>query len=122
MKVFDKLNNNNFNLYAAKHYNNPQCTSVEEFQDDLSRFKYIKRLLGRYEKSGELAERLILNHLIVIHNVFGIEAARQMLLFKIDENHLPSLKPFLVFLSYLPDNELVEVPLDQYVVDKLRSI
>lgn len=122
MKVFDKLNNNNFNLYAAKHYNNPQCTSVEEFNDDVNRFKYIKRLLGRYEKSGELAERLILNHLIVIHNVFGIEPARQMLLFKVDGKHLPALKPFLVFLSFLPEHELVEVPLDQHVVDKLRLI
>ena len=70
MKVFDKLNRKNFKLYAAQHYNNPECLDVNEFREDLSRFKYVKRLLSRYEAHSDLQERLILNHLIVIYNCY----------------------------------------------------
>ena len=70
MKIFEELDNNNFLLFAANHYNNPGCTDILEFKEDLNRFKYIKRLFNRYEQSGDLQERLILNHLIVIYNVF----------------------------------------------------
>lgn len=122
MKVFETLTEDNFLLYAAHEYNNPQCTETEEFYDDLNRFKYLKRLLGRYEQSGDLQERLILNHLIVIHNVFGIQAARRMLEFKIDNRHWPVLKPCLIFLSYMKENDMVEVKLDPVVVDRLRNI
>ena len=72
MKIFDELTDKNFKLFAAQQYNNPECTDVEEFKNDLSRFKYLKRLLTRYEEHGELQERLILNHIIVLYNVFGI--------------------------------------------------
>ena len=85
MKLFDKLTLRNFEMYAAQHYNNPEATDIEEFKEDLSRFKYLKRLLKRYEMQGDLQERLILNHLIVIYNVFGIEAADRMVWFKINK-------------------------------------
>lgn len=122
MKVFDKLNRKNFKLYASQNYNNPECIDVNEFKEDLSRFKYVKRLLSRYEAHSDLQERLILNHLIVIYNCFGIEASNRMLWYKIDENHWHYIKPFLVFLHYLPENEKVDVPMDPYIVEVLRKL
>lgn len=122
MKVFDNLTDDNFELFAAKHYDNPQCVDVEEFQADLNRFRYIKRLLGRYDACGDLQERLILNHIIVLFNVFGIEAAKRMLLHKVDHKHYSIIKPFLVFLHYIHEHELVDIPLDMNVVEKLRNI
>lgn len=122
MKVFDTLNDNNFMLFAANNYNNPQCVDAEEFNDDLSRFKYLKRLLGRYEQTGDLQERLILNHLIVIHNVFGIPAARKMLEYKIDDKHWSVVKTCLIFLHYMKSDDMVGVELDPTVVDRLRKI
>tara|TARA_Y100001937_G_scaffold84145_1_gene113846 strand:+ start:15 stop:383 length:369 start_codon:yes stop_codon:yes gene_type:complete len=122
MKVFDKLNRKNFKLYASQNYNNPECIDVNEFKEDLSRFKYVKRLLSRYEAHSDLQERLILNHLIVIYNCFGIEAANRMLWYKIDENHWHYIKPFLVFLHYLPENEKVDIPMDPYIVEVLRKL
>ena len=122
MKIFDELNHKNFKLYAMQHYNNPECTDVEEFKEDLNRFKYIKRLLSRYEVHDDLQERLILNHLIVIYNVFGIEAANKMLWFKIEKEHWIYIKPFLVFLNYTQINEKVGVTLDHEIVERLRSL
>jgi len=122
MKIFDELSNKNFKLFAANNYNNPECTDVEEFKQDLSRFKYLKRLLTRYEEHGELQERLILNHLIVLYNVFGIEACNKMIWFKIDENHYHIIKPFLVYLHYLPEDQMIDVPMDPVVVDILREL
>ena len=122
MKVFEELTDENFILYAAHCYNNPQCTDTAEFYDDLNRFKYLKRLLGRYEQSGDLQERLILNHLIVLHNVFGIEAAQKMLRYKIESKHWPVIKPCLILLSYMREEDMVEVELDPVVIDRLRKI
>ena len=122
MKHFDKLTNKNFELFAAQHYNNPECMDVDEFKDDLSRFKYLKRLLRRYADHNDLQERLILNHLIVIYNVFGIEAANRMIWFKIENEHYHYIKPFLVFLHFLPNGEKVEIGMDQGIVDRLRNI
>lgn len=122
MKIFDKLTNKNFELFASQHYNNPECTEIEEFKDDLRRFKYLKRLLRRYEMTGDLQERLILNHIIVIYNVFGIKAANRMMWFKVEEEHFSTLKTFLIFLHYLPEDYKVEVPLDEFVVQRLRNI
>ena len=122
MKIFDELTNKNFKLFASHYYNNPECTDVQEFEEDLSRFKYLKRLLKRYEVDEDLQERLILNHLIVIYNVFGIEAANKMIWFKIDPNHWHYIKPFLVFLHYLPENEKVEIAMDPTIVERLRKI
>lgn len=119
---FETLTRKNFELFAAKHYNNPECMDIEEFKDDLSRFKYIKRLLRRYADHKDLQERLILNHLIVIYNVFGIEAANKMIWFKIENEHYHFIKPFLVFLHYLPGSEKVEIGMDMGIVNVLRNL
>ena len=122
MKVFDKLTSKNFKLYAAQHYNNPECLDVEEFNQDVNRFKYIKRLLKRYELTGDLQERLILNHLIVLFNVLGIDAGNRMIWYKVNEEHWHYIKPFLVYLHYLPEKEKIDVGMDPYIVEVLREL
>ena len=122
MIVFNELTEENLFLYAAKHYRNPGFTDIEEFYEDLKRFKYIKRLLNRYLESGELAERLLLNHLIVIFNSFGIEAGLNILELKLDDKHWPVIKPFLIYLKYIKDNQYTGINMDQNVVKVLRKI
>ena len=78
----EQIDETNFMLYAARHYNNPSCFDTLEFYEDLNRFKYIKRLFSRYDESGELKERLILNHIIILYNLFGIDATTRLLFFK----------------------------------------
>ena len=107
--MFEKLTNDNITMFAIKHYDNPQCEGEAEFHDDMKRFKYIKRLLRKYQDSGELKERLILNHLIVVFNVFGAEAGSTLLLFKLEPEFWGVLKTFMVFLNMLPEGELEEV-------------
>ena len=107
--MFEKLTNDNITMFAIKHYDNPQCEGESEFHDDMKRFKYIKRLLRKYQDSGELKERLILNHLIVVFNVFGAEAGSTLLLFKLEPEFWSILKTFMVFLNMLPDGELEEL-------------
>ena len=107
--MFEKLTNDNITMFAIKHYDNPQCEGESEFHDDMKRFKYIKRLLIKYQDSGELKERLILNHLIVVFNVFGAEAGSTLLLFKLEPEFWSILKTFMVFLNMLPDGELEEI-------------
>jgi hypothetical protein len=99
--MIDSLDETNFVLYAAKHYDNPECFDTDEFFSDLKRFKYIKRLFNKYQESGELKERLIINHIIILYNVFGVAAATRMLFFRLN-GHYEYLKPFLEFLGYLP--------------------
>jgi hypothetical protein len=122
MLVFKELTEENLFLYAAKHYDNPTFSDVEEFHEDLKRFKYIKRLLNRYLESGDLGERLILNHLIVVFNVFGPEASLNILKLKLNDKHWPILKPFLIFLNYMANDELVEIEMSKYVIERLRRI
>ena len=122
MIVFNELTEDNLFLYAAKHYRNPQFTDIEEFYEDLKRFKYIKRLINRYIEHDELAERLLLNHLIVIFNSFGIEGSLNILELKMDENHWPVLKPFLIYLKYITNDQYIGTSQDPGVVDKLRNI
>ena len=107
--MFEKLTNDNITMFAIKHYDNPQCEGESEFHDDMKRFKYIKRLLRKYQDSGELKERLILNNLIVVFNVFGAEAGSTLLLFKLEPEFWSILKTFMVFLNMLPDGELEEI-------------
>jgi len=107
--MFEKLTKDNITMFAIKHYDNPQCEGEAEFHDDMKRFKYIKRLLRKYQESGELKERLILNHMIVIYNVFGTDAGSTLLLFKIEPELWGVLKTFMVFLNMLPEGELTEV-------------
>jgi hypothetical protein len=98
----DQIDETNFLLYAAKHYDNPSCFDTLEFYEDLNRFKYIKRLFSRYEESGELKERLILNHITILYNLFGVPATTKMLFFKL-RGYYHYLVPFLVLVNYLPE-------------------
>lgn len=122
MSLFDELNDENFVLFASKHYNNPQCISIEEFYEDLFRFKHLKKLLKRYLQNDELRERLIINHLIVIYNVFGIKAANRMVFFKVEKQYWSALKTFLIFLNYLEESEKIEIQLDTNIVTVLRNL
>lgn len=122
MLVFEKLTEENLFLYAAKHYDNPTFSDIEDFHEDLKRFKYIKRLLNRYLEHNELAERLILNHLIVVFNMFGVEATLNILDLKLEEKHWPVIKPFLIFLKYITNDQYTKIEMDKTVVDKLRLI
>ena len=117
-----ELNEENLELYAAKHYNNPKYIDIEEFKEDLNRFKYVKRLLNKYEEGGDLSERLILNHLIVIFNSFGIEPSLKILELKMSKFHWPILKPFLIFLKYIRNDQYTNIPMDPVIVDALRKI
>jgi len=117
-----KLNLNNFSLYAAQHYTNPRVLNVDEFYEDLNKFKYVKKLFTKYKTSGDLKERLILNHIISIYNVFNIEAATKMCFFKMDEESYPALKTFLLYLNYIQEHEFINIPCDLYVVKKLNKI
>jgi hypothetical protein len=122
LSLFDELTEENFVLFASRHYNNPQCMNLEEFYEDLFRFKHLKKLLKRYLNNDELRERLILNHLIVIYNVFGIKAANKMIFFKFEKQYWPALKTFLVFLNYLEESERVDVQLDTKIIGVLRNL
>ena len=129
--IFDDLNEKNFLLYAMKEYNNPQCTDVEEFNDDLKKIKYIKRLLNQYVSEGVLKERLLLNHIIIFYNVFPPAAATRILFFKIEERFWSILKPFLFYLKLMPEDKIEsimgkeirtnEILMDQGVIDSLRK-
>lgn len=122
MKLFESLTEDNFLLFAAKHYYNPTCIDAEEFHEDLKRFKYVKRLLNRYLDQKTLAERLILNHLIVIFNVFGMGAGLKMLEYRLDDKHWPIVKPFLIFLKVIPNDKYTGIQMDEQVVEELRKI
>lgn len=98
----DNLTSDNFLLYAARNYISPHYIE-QEFFNDLKRFKYIKRLIQKYATIGEMRERLILNHIILVYNVFETEACTKMLFFKINEKEYPILKTFLIYLNYMPD-------------------
>mgnify|MGYP001139613216 CR=1 FL=1 len=117
-----KLTKDNLIVYAAKHYYNPKCIDSEEFFEDLKRFKYIKRLLNRYRDSGVLSERLIINHLIVIFNVFGYDAGLDILELKIELDYWNVLKPFLIFLKSIKNTEYTNIEMDKFVVERLREI
>ena len=117
-----KLTKDNLSVYAAQNYYNPKCIDTEDFLEDLKRFKYIKRLLNRYRDSGVLSERLILNHLIIIFNVFDIEAGLNILELKLEVEYWPVIKPFLIFLKAIKNDEYTNIEMDKNVVEKLREI
>ena len=120
--MYEKITPQNVVMYAIKNYDNPQCEGEKEFEDDLKRFKYIKRLLRRYYETGVLKERLLLNHLIVLNNVFSIEAATTILLYKIQPSYWPALKSFLIYLNSIQEDELKEIEHDESVLDILGKI
>ena len=121
------LTEDNFLTYAMHHYDNSQCYSIDEFNDDLKRFLYLKKLFSRYKNECDLKENLILNHLIVIYNIFGVHATN-MLFFKIEKEYWDTLVTFLVFLNRMPEEmpqyniKLSRVKLDEYIIKILRKI
>jgi len=118
----DLRNDKDFEFFAARNYCNRQCLDAAEFHDDLLRFKYLKRLLRRYRDAGEIRERLILNHLIAIYNVWPIPVANKLTFHKVDEDLWPALKTFLIFLGFIPENEYREVTVDINIAKILRKI
>lgn len=125
--MVEKLNENNFLLFAMNHYDNPQCHSLEEFDEDLKKFLYLKKLITRYKKDNDLKERLILNHIIVLYNVFGVNATR-MLFYKVDKDNWDVLVTFLIYLGYMPETVpeynliLSDIKLDEKVIAVLRKL
>lgn len=127
---FDDLNNDNVMLYAAKAYDRPNCI-MSEFKEDMKRFNYLKRLFQRYRKLGELRERLIINHLVILYNVFGPEVTTRLLFFKLSKEDYSSLKTYLIFLNYMPniirgikgsDIHSSSISVDMKIADVLRTI
>jgi hypothetical protein len=127
---FDDLNNDNIMMYAMKAYDRPNCI-MSEFKDDMKRFNYLKRLFRRYRKVNELREQLVINHLVVLYNVFGPEVATRMLFFKMSKDDYSALKTYLLFLSIMPDkikgvkgHDIIssDIPIDMQIADALRSI
>ena len=122
MSDFHKLTPDNIMMFAMKHYDNPSCVDKKEFLDDMKRFKYLKRLFRKYDTSKALKIRLILNHIIVLANVFGVDASSTLLFFKIDKKHWPILKTFLVYLNYMLENDLADIVTDLKVLKELKEI
>ena len=122
MLRFKQLTEKNLLLYAAKHYSNPTFSDIEDFHEDLKRFKYIKRLFKKYLETGELRERLLINHFIVLNNVFGSDAAITLLLFKIEKEYWSIMKSFLIYLNMLEKHELKGVQSDENVFNILRKL
>jgi len=121
---FDELNESNYLLFAIKFYNNPQAVTRDDFESDLKRIRYVKRLLKRYKNTGELKVHLILNHLIILFNVFD-DAAVPLLFYHLDENLWPPIKSFLVFLNRIPEypkTSINNIDIDQNCLDQLQAI
>jgi len=106
--LFDELTQDNWVMFAIKHYDNPTSVTYSDFEEDLNRIKYIKRLLRRHDTTGELKSHLILNHIIVMYNVFD-DAATPLLFYKIEANYWSILKAFMLFLNRLPPSLNVDV-------------
>ena len=122
MADFKILTSETIDIFAKRHYDNPADVNSQEFDDDMKRFKYLKRLFRKYDTSKEFKARLIVNHIIILGNVFGIDAATTLLFFKIDKEHWSMLKTILIFLNYMPDGELIDVEVNQDIMTELRKI
>jgi hypothetical protein len=121
---FDELNENNFILFAIKYYENPQSVTMEDFESDLKRLRYVKRLLKRYKNTGELKTHLILNHLIILFNVFN-DATIPLLFYSLEEELWSSIKSFLVFLNRFPEyprTQIHDIEIDQDCLSQLQKI
>ena len=121
---FDELNEDNYLLFAIKFYDNPQALTMEDFETDLKRIRYIKRLLKKYKNTGELKTHLILNHLIVLFNVFH-DAAVPLLFYNLDRELWPAIKSFLLFLNRFPEyprTQIHEIPEDTECLSQLQAI
>ena len=115
-----RLDASTFKLFAYKHYNNPQCVDIDEFYDDLKKFKYLKKLLNKYNETGVFSHRLVLNHIITIYNLFGIDASNKMMEYKIEKQHWPAVNACLRFLGYVKPTETRET--DHKVMRILEKI
>ena len=120
--MYEKITSENVLMFAIRHYNNPHCEGEKEFEDDLKRFKYIKRLLRKYYDTGILKERLLLNHIIVLHNVFGPDACATLLMYKIQPEFWSALKTFLLFLNIIREEELPHITIDENVDKILKEL
>ena len=121
---FTELNESNYLLFAIKFYDNPQSVTREDFESDLKRIRYVKRLLKRYQNNGELKVHLILNHLIILFNVFN-EATVPLLFYNLDEELWPAIKSFLIFLnrvSEYPKTKGNEIEADEYCLQQLKEL
>lgn len=121
---FDELNDDNYLLFAIKFYENPHAVTREDFEDDLKKIKYVKRLLRRYQNTNVLKTHLILNHLTVLFNVFG-DAAVPLLFFNLEKDLWSPIKSFLVFLGKLPEyprTGVEDIPMDQYCLEQLENL
>jgi len=122
--IFNELNEDNFLLFAIKHYENPQAVTKEDFDRDLNHFKYIKRLLKRYKNTGQLKTHLLLNHFIILYNIFG-EATTPMLFFKIQEDLWSAMKSFIIFLGRFPEyphSDIHDIQVDLLCLSELYKI
>ena len=122
--IFNELTEENFLLFAIKNYENPQAVTKEDFNKDLNHFKYIKRLLKRYKNTGQLKTHLLLNHFIILYNIFG-EATTPMLFFKIEEDLWSSMKTFVMFLGKLPEypkSKIHDIKVDLFCLQELYTI
>jgi len=120
--MYKKITSENVTMFAIRNYDNPHCEGEKEFYDDMKRFKYIKRLLKKYNTSGILKERLLLNHIIILRNLFGNEACVTLLIFKTQKEYLNALKSFLIFLNMIREDELEDIKADPHVLEVLRKI
>jgi len=120
--MYERITSENVVMFAIKHYDNPQCEGEKEFQDDLKRFKYIKRLLRKYYDTGVLKERLLLNHLIVLLNVFGADACATLLLYKIQSEYWSALKSFTLYLNMIREDDLPDIKEDKEVLKVLEEL
>jgi hypothetical protein len=125
------LSNDNFLIFATKQYINPICLDIKEFQTDLRRILYIQRLFTKFELTGEIKERLVINHLILFYNVFDVDGATKLLFFKIDQKHWGILKAFLIYLNYMPDLifnikeepiKSIDIPINLNITQLLQNI
>ena len=121
MADFKILTPETIDIFAKRHYDSPGAGN-EEFEDDMKRFKYLKRLFRKYDTSKEFKSRLIINHIIILANVFGVDAATTLLFFKIDKQHWHLLKTILIFLNYMPEDEMIDIEIDQNVMEELKRI
>lgn len=122
MKLFDELTEETFLLFAARHYYNPKCIDADEFFEDIKRFKYIKRLINRYFESGNLSVNLLLNHIVVVFNVFDIGPGLKLLEYKFDKKYWTVIKPIIVFLKVVPNDKYTDIAMDKTVINELRKI
>ena len=120
--MFETITPANWTMFAMRHYDNPQADGEEEFYEDIKRFKYLKRLFKKYYETGNLKERLILNHIFILTNVFGVDASSTLLLYKIDKDYWPALKSFKKKLNMKYETDKREVPMDTQVWSKLDKI